>query len=743
MRLTAGGPEERREVIRKKKTFRHIFHLMAACMAAVVLLLSALTYGTVKRVVAGQNTDIAMRDFRGIREAVGEAGKLANSLATQLLLDDVCSGMLFAGGEGKMNAAEVARVVNQVVLYGNMNDSVESIYLYNREQDMFITSQTQAFCKGSSSFFDQGIVEIINDYDRYRDRDFIRRRILVPYSNGYEKEEEVYTYILDGMKGSWLQVAVIVNLSMESLYEAILHTQGMQDSYMLVTDEFGEPVMELCSIPDIGEEALAEPVRLMAESGKQYMDYTWQGENYFVSCLSSEREGWDYVKATKWDAVFGILDEIRMAVVVLAGIILLMALSASLISSFSIYRVYTAAEREYRRLTGHKKKERDMLKESFLYDFINRRKPFAWETLDGELARYGLGTGKHYTLAVLKIDRYQELAKRFGEDGIYDIKYGFRNVFEEVSRCWFEAEGVIFRDNTILFLIGTQEQDIREELASAFETFCEKVKIFLEWDFHMMGIREYVPAKQLPRLKDKLWPEVHNLYFYPPNLLADYEEVQGKYTRTPDYGRLNQKQLLEALHGGNREAIGEAYHKFLCVICGCDAVDYKNALTWLGFSVARILGELGKDGPYLLRLADCDTAQGADEILKEMFEVILRQKEYSLAQGGIRSRMEEVKACIREKFRDPNLSLALLGSEFGVSPAYLGKHFKQEWGKSVAEYINEVRLEAVAEQLQKTQRPARDIAMDCGFGGANYFYTCFKKKMGMTPQAYRDKMVKK
>ena len=125
MRLTAGGPEERRETIRKKKMFRHIFHLMAVCMAAVVLLLSTLTYSMVKKAVAGQNIETAMGDFREIREAVGEAGKLANSLATQLLLDDVCSGMLFAGGDGKMNAAETARVVNQVALYGNMNDSAE------------------------------------------------------------------------------------------------------------------------------------------------------------------------------------------------------------------------------------------------------------------------------------------------------------------------------------------------------------------------------------------------------------------------------------------------------------------------------------------------------------------------------------------------------------------------------------------------------------------------------------------
>ena len=63
MRLTAGGPEERRETIRKKKMFRHIFHLMAVCMAAVVLLLSTFTYSMVKKAVAGQNIETAMHLF--------------------------------------------------------------------------------------------------------------------------------------------------------------------------------------------------------------------------------------------------------------------------------------------------------------------------------------------------------------------------------------------------------------------------------------------------------------------------------------------------------------------------------------------------------------------------------------------------------------------------------------------------------------------------------------------------------
>lgn len=37
--------------------------------------------------------------------------------------------------------------------------------------------------------------------------------------------------------------------------------------------------------------------------------------------------------------------------------------------------------------------------------------------------------------------------------------------------------------------------------------------------------------------------------------------------------------------------------------------------------------------------------------------------------------------------------------------------------------------------------PAKEIAENCGFVSTNYFYTFFKKKTGVTPQAYREMAV--
>ena len=64
--------------------------------------------------------------------------------------------------------------------------------------------------------------------------------------------------------------------------------------------------------------------------------------------------------------------------------------------------------------------------------------------------------------------------------------------------------------------------------------------------------------------------------------------------------------------------------------------------------------------------------------------------------------------------------------------------FKKDAGMSVSDYINGKRLEKVLKELEDTDRPAKEIAEECGFVGGNYFYTYFRKKVGVTPQVYRQ-----
>ncbi|MDN3017525.1 AraC family transcriptional regulator [Paenibacillus sp. BSR1-1] len=63
--------------------------------------------------------------------------------------------------------------------------------------------------------------------------------------------------------------------------------------------------------------------------------------------------------------------------------------------------------------------------------------------------------------------------------------------------------------------------------------------------------------------------------------------------------------------------------------------------------------------------------------------------------------------------------------------------FKSSVGKTMIEYMQEIRLSAAIEQMKYTTMTLEQIAINCGFGTYPYFHKVFKKKYGMSPGTYR------
>ena len=59
--------------------------------------------------------------------------------------------------------------------------------------------------------------------------------------------------------------------------------------------------------------------------------------------------------------------------------------------------------------------------------------------------------------------------------------------------------------------------------------------------------------------------------------------------------------------------------------------------------------------------------------------------------------------------------------------------FKKYVGMSCIEYINNVRLEQAALQLESNTDTTLDVSLAVGFRNLSYFHRAFKKKYGMTP----------
>jgi AraC family transcriptional regulator len=83
------------------------------------------------------------------------------------------------------------------------------------------------------------------------------------------------------------------------------------------------------------------------------------------------------------------------------------------------------------------------------------------------------------------------------------------------------------------------------------------------------------------------------------------------------------------------------------------------------------------------------------------------------------------------------LSLDDLAASAGVHPVHLAAAFRRYFGKSVAAYIRQQRIEYACRALADTDTPLAEIALAAGFADQSHFGRTFKQLMRMTPAAYR------
>jgi AraC family transcriptional regulator len=84
-----------------------------------------------------------------------------------------------------------------------------------------------------------------------------------------------------------------------------------------------------------------------------------------------------------------------------------------------------------------------------------------------------------------------------------------------------------------------------------------------------------------------------------------------------------------------------------------------------------------------------------------------------------------------------NLTLAQVARAAGVHPVYLGHIFRQEFGETLGEYLNRIRVRAAAARLANSDLPLSTIALDFGFYDQSHFTRIFRQVTGATPGVFR------
>lgn len=94
---------------------------------------------------------------------------------------------------------------------------------------------------------------------------------------------------------------------------------------------------------------------------------------------------------------------------------------------------------------------------------------------------------------------------------------------------------------------------------------------------------------------------------------------------------------------------------------------------------------------------------------------------------------------VQRNYSSCNLSNQDIAAYVYLTPTYLSSLFKKETGKTISDYVIEVRIEKSMELLKKLRIKLYEVAKAVGYNDANYFAKVFKKQVGLTPSEYREK----
>lgn len=102
-------------------------------------------------------------------------------------------------------------------------------------------------------------------------------------------------------------------------------------------------------------------------------------------------------------------------------------------------------------------------------------------------------------------------------------------------------------------------------------------------------------------------------------------------------------------------------------------------------------------------------------------------------------RIRDVITYVEENFRSP-ISLQDMADHLGLTKEYFCRFFKKYMGISFLQYVGEVRISHIYQDLTRTDLPIHEIAEQNGFLNQKLLNQTFKKIYGCTPSSVRKIM---
>lgn len=173
---------------------------------------------------------------------------------------------------------------------------------------------------------------------------------------------------------------------------------------------------------------------------------------------------------------------------------------------------------------------------------------------------------------------------------------------------------------------------------------------------------------------------------------------------------------------------------------------FENSLNGIAFSMPAILRVYSHLNDLL------QTQPGFYRVIKLMellYELSLEEDYHLLATSSFAHvnhnadsrRVRKVEEYINEHFKE-DIRLQTLADLVGMTTTSFSRFFRLRTGRTVSDYIIDIRLGYAARQLADSTTSVVEICYDSGFNNVSNFNRIFKKRKGCSPTVFRTNYLK-
>ncbi len=679
----------------------------------------------------------------------------AKTLSIQIYNDRDIRNILYSNSPEEIDKSIAFSTLDS---YRNTAPHIHSIYIYNGVSKEIYYDSYNKNSFNVQDFFDTDFLELIDNRQRDNHLIPIPRKVISDPSCQPRNTYNVYTFVFYDNPARYFEEdnVIAINIHEDWMKNVISSLDYSESSSTFIIDNKGRNLISKKGVKMLEDLSDKDYIKRILLSGKNsgYFLSNVNGVKSLISYNSPSYESvdWKYISVVPFNVVTYKIEIMKKYTLLTGLIILMIGLATAYYASLKLYKPIDKLLSDLKKLQNDRKGSINTLKQEMLRNLLRTGSQYHEEELKSRIKDFEikLDTTGYYLQIVFKIDNYTRFCKKFIQSDRNLFRFATINITDEILSVNYICECVDMESDHIVAVLYTPDDTFfmeEEKLTEAIKNIQHSVNKYLS--ISLSAIVSSVEKGKINNVSviysQLLDTANYRLYMGHGCIIfnkhIDYEEF-NKY----DYPMHKEKSLINALMLKRKQ---KAKSIFKDIIVETQQYVYSTLnITILRITLAinaavenieRVTG-INIDYNFNKFISTINKLETIDDIFNHfnnMFDIITSQTVLK-KNTNHDELVSDIVGMIEKQYPDANLNIDIIAKKHNMSPVYLGRVFKQNTLKSVAEYINEVRIDKAKSLLESTDSTVNDIAQTIGFSNTNYFYTLFKKLNGITPAEYRE-----